>query len=234
MMSTAFGKSGMVILHLVREVAPNLPIYFLNTGFHFAETLAYAEELRKKWNLNLILKLPKVHGDAFTKEYGERLYQVDPDLCCHKNKVEPFDEILQEHQGWITGVRRDQGQSRAQAEPLELLEGGMLKIQPLVTWKLEDVQKYVSEHDIPLHPLFADGFTSIGCEPCTKRPLVPGDERSGRWAGIAKKECGLHTFWAKQKETAEESQDTEEEESEDTPPKEDEDSEGGLQQGTGS
>ena len=216
MMSTAFGTSGMVILHIVREIVPELPVYFLNTGFHFAETLAYAEELREKWKLNLILKLPKVHGDAFKKEYGDRLYQVDPDLCCHKNKVEPFDDILREHQGWITGVRRDQGQSRAQAEPLELLEGGLLKVQPLVTWKREDVEEYLKRHEVPLHPLFAQGYTSIGCEPCTRRPLDPGDERSGRWAGIAKKECGLHTFWGKQKEAAEEEAKTDEG-SDDTP-----------------
>jgi phosphoadenosine phosphosulfate reductase len=207
MMSTAFGKSGMVILHMVRDIAPRLPVYFLNTGFHFPETLNYAEELRRKWKLNLILREPKLFGDAFKARYGEQPYRTNPDFCCHKNKVEPFAEILGEYRGWISGVRRDQGLSRAQAEALEILEGGKLKVQPLVAWRREQVDRYVEEHEIPLHPLFGEGYTSIGCAPCTQRPTHPGDERSGRWAGIAKRECGLHTTWKEKKTDAAEKED---------------------------
>ena len=195
MMSTAFGKGGMCLLHMVRDIAPEMPIYFVDTGFHFSETMEYVDTLRERWGINLLLKRPKLHGDDFKKTYGANLYQTDPDLCCHKNKVEPFEEILQEYGGWITAVRRDQGATRAQAETLEVLEGGKLKVQPLVYWKRQDVEDYVREKEIPLHPLFSQGYASIGCAPCT-RPVVDGaDERSGRWVGLAKRECGLHTRW---------------------------------------
>ena len=111
MMSTAFQKNGMVILHLLREIAPRIPVFFLDTGFHFPETLEFTEKLRREWQVNIILKRPKLYGEDFKRVHGPELYRTDPDLCCHKNKVEPFEEILQEYQGWIAGVRRDQGAS---------------------------------------------------------------------------------------------------------------------------
>lgn len=207
MMSTAFGYSGMVILHMVRDLCPDLPVYFLDTGFHFPESLQFAEDLRAKWKVNLILKRPKVFGEAFREKFGEALYQRNPDLCCHKNKVEPFDDLLNQHQGWITGIRRDQGSTRAQAEPLEVLEGARLKVQPLVHWRRADVEAYLKEHDVPLHPLFSQGYTSVGCAPCTRPATDSNDERSGRWAGLAKRECGLHTSWkAKEPKTESDAQ----------------------------
>jgi phosphoadenosine phosphosulfate reductase len=198
MMSTAFGKSGMVILHMVRDLAIDLPVYFLDTAYHFPETIQYIEMLRASWGVNFILKRPKLYGPAFEAAHGAEPYRTDPDFCCHKNKVEPFAEILEGYQGWITGVRRDQGESRAQAEPIEVLEGAKLKLQPLVFWSRAEVEAYIKEHDIPLHPLFAQGYTSIGCAPCTRLPIDPSDERSGRWAGLAKRECGLQTSWKAQ------------------------------------
>ncbi len=187
MMSTAFGKSGMVLIHMARELMPELPIYFLDTGFHFQETLDYADRIRREWGINIINYRPKLFGATFKAAYGENLYQSNPDLCCHKNKVEPFEEILERYQGWITAIRRDQSSTRAQAEPLELLENGKLKVQPLVLWPAERIDGYLEEHRIPLHPLMAQGYGSIGCAPCTK----PGKGREGRWDG-KKKECGLH------------------------------------------
>jgi phosphoadenosine phosphosulfate reductase len=200
MMSTAFGKSGMVILHLVKDILPRLPVYFLDTGFHFRETLGFVEELRAKWGLNLILQRPRLYGPSFIAAFGEKLYETDPDLCCHKNKVEPFRELFGEegrYQGWITGVRRDQASTRAQAEPIELLEGGLVKVQPLALWTREAVEGYLRLHRIELHPLFGQGYTSIGCEPCTRPCADAQNERAGRWAGTGKTECGLHTRWKK-------------------------------------
>ena len=199
MMSTAFGKGGMCLLNMMREIAPGLPIYFLDTGFHFAETLQFVDTLREKWGIQLILKRPRLFGASFEKAHGAKLYETNPDLCCHLNKVEPFEEILKEYQGWITAVRRDQGSTRAQAESIEILEGGMIKIQPLVHWTRADVEEYIEKHDIPLHPLFSEGYTSIGCAPCTRPATDAGDERSGRWVGLAKRECGLHTSWKARK-----------------------------------
>ncbi len=195
MMSTAFGKTGMVILHMIREIAPGMPVYFLDTGFHFQETLDFAERLRSEWSLDIRFHRPKLFGEAFRAEYGENLYETDPDLCCHKNKVEPFAELIERYQGWIAGIRRDQSSTRADAETLEILQANKLKVQPLVMWTRARVDKYLAEHAVPLHPLFAEGYTSIGCAPCTACPAAGGHERDGRWAGSRKTECGLHLFW---------------------------------------
>lgn len=198
MMSTAFGKSGMVILHVLKERAPEIPVYFLDTGFHFQETLSYLKQLEDEWKIALKVHRPALYGVEFTRRHGEKLYERDPDFCCHKNKVEPMAELIGEngrYQGWITGVRRDQAATRANAETIELLEGNLVKIQPLAHWTRQDVDDYLEKHSVPLHPLFAKGYASIGCEPCTRPTGSSKDERAGRWAGKAKTECGLHTFW---------------------------------------
>ena len=202
MMSTAFGKSGMCIIHMVRELKIPLPIYFVDTGFHFPETLEFVETLKNKWNVNLLVQRPKLAKVEFIQTFGDKLYETDPDLCCQKNKVEPFNELKQKYRGWITGVRRDQSSTRAQAEPIEVLEEDKLKFQPIAYWTREDVETYLKEHDIPLHPLFSQGYTSIGCAPCTRPNNDPTNERAGRWAGKAKTECGLHTYWKKKKKDA--------------------------------
>jgi phosphoadenosine phosphosulfate reductase len=197
MMTTAFGKSGMVILHMVRDIVPDLPIYFLDTSFHFPETMAFGEKLRDDWKVNLIFQKPAIYGEAFRAKYGENLYETDPDLCCHKNKVEPQRDLLERYQGWIAGVRKDQASTRANAEGIEVLEGGKLKVQPLAHWGRVQVEAYIKEHAIPLHPLFSSGYTSIGCAPCTQPSSDASNERAGRWMGKGKTECGLHTFWKK-------------------------------------
>ena len=196
MMTTSFQKSGMVILHILRDVAPGLPVYFLDTGFHFAETLEFAERIRFEWGVNLTLHRPSLYGDAFRARYGS-LYESDPDRCCSLNKVAPQRELLARHQGWIAGVRRDQSDARGGADFIELLEGGSLKIQPLASWTRADVEEYLRAYKIPVHPLFAHGYSSIGCAPCTQPSSDPNDERAGRWVGRAKSECGLHTMFVK-------------------------------------
>lgn len=199
MMSTAFGKTGMVILHMVKDIIPDLEIYFLDTGFHFQESLAFADRIRREWGLRITLHRPRLYGDAFRARHGERIYETDPDFCCHNNKVEPFAELIRRYQGWIAGIRRDQSSTRADAATLEVLETSKLKVQPLALWTRERVEEYLSEHRIPLHPLFSRGYTSIGCAPCTSPCAHPGaDERAGRWAGKEKTECGLHLFLKKQ------------------------------------
>ena len=197
MMSTALQKGGMVLLHMVRELMPDLPVYFLDTGFHFPETLQFIETLRKDWGINLIFQRPKLYGEAFKARHGEKPYETNPDFCCHNNKTEPMAELLEHYQGWITAVRRDQASTRANAEPLELLEGPKLKVQPLAFWGRAQVDSYLQEHRVPLHPLYSQGYSSIGCAPCTRPCSDPQNERAGRWAGKAKTECGLHTHWKK-------------------------------------
>src|SRR5437016_5156714 len=136
------------LARMARQVAPDLPVYLLDTGFHFAETLAFAERIRREWGINLILQRPKLFGEAFRAEHGA-LYERDSDRCCHLNKVEPQRELLERYQGWITGVRRDQAETRKGAETLELLEGEKLKVQPLARWTRPDVEAYIRDHAIP-------------------------------------------------------------------------------------
>ncbi|HVR76002.1 MAG TPA: phosphoadenylyl-sulfate reductase [Planctomycetota bacterium] len=194
MMTTSFQKSGMAILHMVRDIAPRLPVYFIDTGFHFAKSLEFAEQIRREWGINLILQRPGLFGEAFHVRYG-KLHERNPELCCQLNKVEPQRELLERYQGWIAGVRRDQSATRAAVDSLEVLEGAKLKVQPLAYWERSQVDAYLAEHRIPVHPLFAEGYTSIGCAPCTQPNTDLLNERAGRWIGKAKTECGLHTFW---------------------------------------
>ena len=191
MVTTSFQKTGMVILHMLRDVAPRLPVYFLDTGFHFRESLEFAETMEKRWGLNLIHQRPKLYGDAFFERHG-RLYQSDADRCCALNKVEPQRELLALHQGWIAGLRRDQSRTRGRTEVLERPSTDVLKINPLASWSRGDVEYYLASHRIPVHPLFAHGYSSIGCAPCTRPSSDPNDERAGRWVGSDKTECGLH------------------------------------------
>ena len=217
MMSTAFGKSGMCILHMVKDVCPELPVYFIDTGFHFKETLEFLDELRDLWKVNLVARKPALFGVEFVKKFGDNLYETDPDLCCHKNKVEPFRELFGEegeYQAWIAGVRRDQSSTRAQAEGIELMGGNLVKIQPLAFWTKDLVDEYTKKHDLPQHPLFSMGYNSIGGEPCTSACGDSDDERAGRWAGKAKTECGLHTFWHSKENQPQEGGDDAEEEAE--------------------
>ncbi len=195
MMTTSFQKGGMILLHLARDLMPDLPIYFLDTGFHFPETLEFAEKIKREWGLNVIFQRGKLFGDAFKAKYGE-LYETDPNLCCHLNKVEPQNELLSRYGGWITAIRRDQASTRAGVEVLEILEGPKLKVQPLALWSRDQVSAYLAEHRLPVHPLYSQGYSSIGCGPCTQPSSDPTNERAGRWGG-KKVECGLHTFLKK-------------------------------------
>ena len=129
--------------------------------------------------------------DVFKYEYGN-LYELDPDLCCHINKTEPLQNALGEYKAWISGVRADQTAHRATLKEYNLQEDGRMKICPMLRWTSKDIWTYHSRNNLPLHPLSIEGFTSIGCAPCTRRP-ENGDERSGRWANNCKTECGIHT-----------------------------------------
>ncbi len=197
--ATSFQSSGMVILHMIRTLRPDVPVLFLDTGFHFAETLAFKDDVTRMWDLKVV-ELRGEHGDVAGQErlYGAELYHRDPDRCCFVNKVAPLQDALESYDGWISGLRRDQSPLRSTTPIVEaqLLPSGneILKIHPLATWGRDEVQTYVRDHDIPTHPLLERGFASIGCWPCT-RAVVPGeDERAGRWDGSAKTECGIHSF----------------------------------------
>lgn len=197
--ATSFQASGLVLLNMLHEVGIDLPLLFLNTGFHFPETLAFRDRCVERWGLSLV----DLHGEHGTPErqaeiHGPELYKRDPNQCCAINKVEPLQKALEEFDGWISGLRRDQSPMREDTPVVEaqLLPSGneVLKIHPLAHWTRPQVDEYLAEHQIPTHPLFERGFSSIGCWPCT-RAIKPGeDERAGRWEGSSKTECGIHLF----------------------------------------
>jgi phosphoadenosine phosphosulfate reductase len=192
--TSSFQAEDVVVLHLVRALLPRIPVLFLETGYHFAETLAYRDRMASDWDLNLVNVLPERTVAEQESEFGI-LYQSSPDRCCGMRKVEPLFRSLAPYDTWITGLRRQQSKSRADlrtAEPFTLPAGQILsKLSPLADWSARDVWQYAEDHDIPLLPLYEKGYTSIGCAPCTSLPFDPDDPRSGRWSG-RKLECGIH------------------------------------------
>jgi phosphoadenosine phosphosulfate reductase len=185
--TSSFQAECVVLVHMLQQVRPNIPVLFLDTVHHFPLTLAYRDEIVSKWGLNLITLR------AETPEPG--LWQRDLKACCGKHKVGPLFGALERHDTWFTGLRRDQSPTRAALEPIEpftLPTGKILrKVNPLAFWSTKEVWAYAKAHDVPLLPLYELGYTSIGCEPCTSLPLDPSNDRSGRWGG-QKLECGIH------------------------------------------
>ena len=196
--ATSFGSSGLVLLHLLRSIEPNLPVLFLDTGFHFPETIEFKERVQEEWGLKVV-ELRGAHDspEGQAQTYGPRLYSRDPDLCCSINKVAPLQEALEEYDGWISGIRREQSPLRVRTPIIEaqLLPSGneILKIHPLAAWTRVDVDDYLVANEIQTHPLLERGYASIGCAPCTVAAPAD-DERAGRWPGFSKTECGIHSF----------------------------------------
>ena len=185
--TSSFQAEDVVLVHLLREVKPDIPVLFLETFHHFPQTLTYRDEIASKWQLNLInLKAP---------EPSIGLWQTSTDDCCARHKVGPLFGALEGYDTWFTGLRREQSPSRANlqhVEPFTLKSGTPIrKVSPLAEWTMKDVWQYAKAHDIPLMPLYELGYSSIGCEPCTSLPLDPSNPRSGRWQG-QKLECGIH------------------------------------------
>jgi phosphoadenosine phosphosulfate reductase len=192
--TNSFQAEDMVLLHMVRETLPNVPVVFLDTGYHFAEVIAYRDRMAAEWGMNLISLLPEQTVAEQESQFGI-LNQSDPGRCCGLRKVTPLFASLEKYGLWFTGLRREQAKSRAalhEVDNFKLPTGTVIrKISPLTEWSAKDVWTYAAEHGIPLLELYDRGYTSIGCEPCTSLPLDPNDPRSGRWAG-KKLECGIH------------------------------------------
>jgi phosphoadenosine phosphosulfate reductase len=193
-LTCSFQAEDVLLTKLAIELDANLPILFLDTGYHFAETYAYRDRIASEWQLNLINLLPAKTVAEQESEFGI-LYQSAPDKCCGLRKVEPLFKAVAEYRVWLTGLRREQAKSRAALEESSIfaLPGGkqVLKLAPLAAWTTRDVWYACEQLSIPLLPLYERGFSSIGCEPCTSLPFDPNDPRSGRWAG-RKVECGIH------------------------------------------
>jgi phosphoadenosine phosphosulfate reductase len=192
--TNSFQAEDMVLLHMVRQSLPDVPVIFLDTGYHFAEVYAYRDRMAEAWSLNLTSLLPALTVPEQESQFGI-LNQTDPARCCGLRKVQPLFSALAQYAVWLTGLRREQAKSRAalkEVDDFPLPSGHIVrKLSPLTEWSTKDIWTYAAEHDIPLLSLYDIGYTSIGCEPCTSLPLDPNDPRSGRWGG-QKQECGIH------------------------------------------
>lgn len=191
--SSSFQTQSVPLLHIVAKIDPEILIFFLDTGFHFWETLIFREQLQRELKLHVQDLHPDKQWATFLRRFGHELYLQDPDLCCYLRKVQPMQKAMKSVRAWITGIRRDQTATRKNAKILEIERDGLVKINPLLNWTRADITRYMREHDLPEHPLFEKGYRSIGCKPCTRAVLEGEDERAGRWDGKTKTECGLHT-----------------------------------------
>ncbi|NJQ01027.1 phosphoadenylyl-sulfate reductase [Streptomyces zingiberis] len=183
-----------VVAHLASRVRPGVDVVFLDTGYHFPETIGTRDAVAAVMDVNLISLTPRQTVAEQDAEYGPRLHERDPDLCCALRKVAPLEEGLARYDAWGTGLRRDNGPTRAATPVVGWDERRQkVKISPIATWTQADVDAYAAEHGVLTNPLLSDGYPSIGCAPCTRRVKPGEDVRAGRWAGSGKTECGLHT-----------------------------------------
>jgi phosphoadenosine phosphosulfate reductase len=194
--ASAFQAEGTVVIHLATRIRPDVPILFLETGFQFAETLAFKERLTEQLGLNVVELVGEYPNDRQEAEFGPRLYERDAERCCEINKVRPMFEALRGLDAWITSVRRDSSPTRAETPIVDRyeLEPGrdIVKVNPVASWSRQQIWGYLREHDLPHNPLYDLGYSSIGCAPCTRLRFSGEPERAGRWSGIAKWECGIH------------------------------------------
>ncbi|MEE4595731.1 phosphoadenylyl-sulfate reductase [Streptomyces sp. DSM 41524] len=182
-----------VVAHLASRAFPGVDVVFLDTGYHFPETIGTRDAVAAVMDVNVITLTPRQTVAEQDAEYGPRLHDRNPDLCCALRKVQPLEEGLREYDAWATGLRRDESPTRANTPVVGWdARRRKVKISPIARWTQAEVEAYVAEHGVLTNPLLMDGYPSIGCAPCTRRVLEGEDNRSGRWAGSNKTECGLH------------------------------------------
>ncbi len=191
-MVSSFGAESVALLHLVAKVDRSTPVIFLDTQMLFPETLAYQAEVAATLGLTDMRIIRPDTGDLAQFDPADDLHLTDVDGCCHIRKVVPLARALEGFDGWITGRKRYQSDTRAALPRFETDEAGRLKLNPLVDWDPARVRAYLAQHDLPPHPLVAQGYPSIGCAPCTSRVAEGEDPRAGRWRGRDKTECGIH------------------------------------------
>jgi phosphoadenosine phosphosulfate reductase len=176
--------SDTVLVDVAAKAAPGIEVLFLDTGYHFGETLETVAAVERKYPITLVVTPAPPIGDA--------RYETDPDGCCHERKVLPLEQGLAGRLGWISGVRRSDSELRANTPFVQIDSRGLVKLNPLAAWTDADLATYAAIHEVPLNPLLAQGYPSIGCRPCTRKPSDGEHTRAGRWSAHAKTECGLH------------------------------------------
>jgi len=189
---SSFGADSSVLLHMVSEVDKDLPVYFLETGKHFPETLDYVETLKQHLGLTNVIALRPDSKDVLRFDPKGDLWETDPDSCCHIRKTEPLDAVVSGFGGWVTGRKRYQTTERGVLPHFELTSDDRIKVNPLAYFSDADITAYKLKYGLPEHPLYSKGYKSIGCAPCTSAVAEGEDARAGRWRGLNKKECGIH------------------------------------------
>lgn len=191
--TSSFQSHSIVLLHILSQIDNTIPVYFINTGFLFPETIVYRDQIVKLLGLNLVNVYSTTPKSLQKDLEGKFLFTSDPDYCCHINKVEPLEPIMAEYDVWINGVRADQSAVRKSFKVEEKAPHGVTRFHPMLDWNNMQIQRYLSQNHIPRHPLEEQGYFSIGCEPCTRKFSLDLSEREVRWYGLNKTECGLNT-----------------------------------------
>lgn len=191
--SSSFQSHSLVLLHILSRIDQSIPVYFINTGYHFPETICFRDEVTELFGLNTIDLQSEVPKYMQRDSEGRLLFASDPDHCCYLNKTQPMDGVLRTHDVWINGVRADQSAVRAAMKIEQPAPHGAIRFHPMLDWSAKMIWEYQKEFKLPKHPLEEKGYVSIGCEPCTRRLDPAMQEREARWYGLKKVECGLHT-----------------------------------------
>ena len=191
--TSSFQSHSIVLLHILSRIDKTIPIYFINTGYHFPETVRFKDQVANQFGLHIVDLRSDVPKFMQRDPEGRLLFTSDPDHCCHLNKTQPVDAILLSHDIWINGVRADQSSIRAAMKEEQPAKHGCLRFHPMLDWNARMIWQYQKEYALPKHPLEEKGFVSIGCEPCTRKLDPEMQEREARWFGMNKVECGLHT-----------------------------------------
>ncbi len=190
--TSSFQTHSVVLLHILSEIDKKIPVYFVNTGFHFSETISYKEDIAKLLGIR-VLDISSIIPKHLQKDAdGNLLFTSDPDYCCFLNKVEPVEILLRSMDVWINGIRADQNANRKNMKVVEKTQHDCIRFHPILDWNSKMIYSYIKKHALPPHPLEEKGFLSIGCEPCTQK-AIGNDPRTARWYGLNKNECGLNT-----------------------------------------
>lgn len=191
--TSSFQSHSIPLLHLLSKIDNKIPIYYLNTGYLFPETIQFKDDLATRFGMNFIPLRSYLPKSQQRDKNGQLLFTSDPDYCCYLNKTQPLEPILKSMDVWINGIRADQNSYRAGLKGEEATPQGALRYHPILDWTSKDIHDYRMKYDLPAHPLEKKGYLSIGCEPCTRSVFEGSDERSARWFGMNKIECGIHT-----------------------------------------
>ena len=191
--SSSFQTHSIPLLHIISRIDKSIPVYFLNTGYHFPETLDFRDRIADLLDLNLVNLKPDTPKNMQLDPGGKLLFTSDPDHCCYLNKTQPMEQVLMYHDIWINGIRAEQNSFRSAMKLEEAARHNVIRFHPMIGWSARDIFEYRKTHNLPEHPLESKGYFSIGCEPCTRKLDLEMQERETRWYGLNKTECGLNT-----------------------------------------